>query len=301
MKDTHFIIKNGRWSCDRHYGYRDGSDQLSHRQRTKVFQTIKWHLQSWAPALPSHVVGYSAKEVLDFLFVTGKFTMDEVKEACACGDVGDAIGSALAALCQAPSAPPPAPVVVTPAQVPATLTSLRVGDVIQSGGYRYVVCDRGVGEYMWQSDREHDPVFSGQYDPSIETFVGHVADMLAEGLAALHGAPLSRQSHGPVLGYDGDGKPVRVGNVLHSRPDLDVTRHFLVTGPAEPDANGPCVFFKQLTGPAVSWLYISLQPPNRWLCEPASPPEHMLPPIDQIVPSRRDREPVDTASLFSLD
>jgi hypothetical protein len=51
---------------------------------------------------------------------------------------------------------------------------------------------------------------------------------------------------------------------------------------------------------------MSLGHGNVWRCVPASqsvpasPPEHMPPPVEQIT-SRRDREPVDTASLFSLD
>jgi hypothetical protein len=41
---------------------------------------------------------------------------------------------------------------------------------------------------LWQGDTEHSRVFSGPYEPSNEQVLGHVADMIAEGLAALHGA-----------------------------------------------------------------------------------------------------------------
>ena len=67
-KDTHFIIKAGKWECDRHYGY-TRSTALSDRQRGRVFQAVRRYLQLWAPALPSHIVKYGAESALDFLFV----------------------------------------------------------------------------------------------------------------------------------------------------------------------------------------------------------------------------------------
>jgi hypothetical protein len=326
-KDTHFVITDGNWSCDHHYGYRNGASALTPKQRANVFRALRANMQRWAPALPSHVVGYSGKEVLDFLFATGKFTMDEVKEAHACLNIGEYIGDALAALCKAPPPPPSAPVAAPQAQAPgAPGTILRIGDVIRPVGDRYVVCDRNGNEYTWQGDGYHSHVFVAPYEPSSGPVIGHVADMLAEGLRALNHAPCPKQTcvhcgvtmfegqslHAPtcllqslridgaVLGYDSAGTIVRVGDTLHGKDTANPATVFLVTGAFPPDADGPRVSFKQLAGPTAPWNAISLERGNLWRCVPASPPEHMPPPVEQFT-SRRDREPVDTASLFSLD
>jgi len=328
-KDTHFVIKDGNWSCDRHYGYSNGSSALTDKQRANVFRALRANMQRWAPALPSHVVGYSGKEVLDFLFATGKFTMDEVKEAHVCLNIGEYIGDALAALCKAP---PPAPA-SSPSQAPSLLLpgGLRVGDVVRSSGDMYVVCGPSGAGYMWQGDSDSNPVFHAPYDATREPVIGHVADMLAEGLRALNDAPCPKKTcfycgvtmfegqslHAPtcllqslridgaVLGYDAARTPVRVGDTLHGNDNGPATV-FLVTGAAAAGPEGPRVYFRQLAGPKAPWTSMSLGHGNVWRCVPASPsvpaspPEHMPPPVEQIT-SRRDREPVDTASLFSLD
>jgi hypothetical protein len=169
----HFTITNGSWSCDRHYGSVSGHARLTPPQKLAVRSALKAHLEPWAPALPSHTVNYNSKEVLDFLFVTGKFTLQDVQEALLCHDVGATIGRALEAICEAP-----APVAVAPA-------SLRVGDVIRSSTDLYVVCGFAGSDYLWQSDGDSARVFSAPYDPCREPLIGHVADMIAEGLGAL--------------------------------------------------------------------------------------------------------------------
>ncbi len=85
--------------------------------------------------------------------------------------------------------------------------------------------------------------------------------------------------------------------MLRSLKDPTDADRFLVIVAANPDDHGPRVCFKQLNGCPPGFSFISLRRGNKWRCEPANPPEHMPAPVT----SRRDREPVDTASLFSLD
>lgn len=181
-KDTHFIIKAGQWTCYRHCGS-TGSAALSARQRDCVFQAVRRYLQLWAPTLPSHIATDCAESALDFLFVTGKITLDDVREAAACHDVGNTIGWALEGFFTKIAASAP------PSQVPATPGGLRVGDVIRSVYSLYVVCALNGAEYMWQGNNEQSRVFAATHEASREPVIGHVADMLTEGLRGLHGAP----------------------------------------------------------------------------------------------------------------
>jgi hypothetical protein len=290
LKGTHVTIKNGKWSFDRHYGYRDGADQLSDKQRRRVFIEVKSRLQPFAPVLPSHIVGRDAAEVLDFLFTTGKFTLDDAREALICHSIGDTIGTALSEFHAAlPAAPP--------SQTPVAPGGLRVGDVIQDGNMKRYVATSAQhvnGEYEWQHEDTANYSFFDPFHANNETIVGHVADMLAEGLAALCA---DADADATVLGFDGAGNPVRAGDVLRSLEDPTDPDRFLVEAAANPDDHGPRVFFKRLKGCNPGFALISLQRGNKWRCEPASTPEHMPAPVT----SRRDREPVDTASLFSLD
>jgi hypothetical protein len=176
-KDTRFTIAGGVWSCDGPYGSARGT-RLSDKQRKLVFTTIKPFLQPWAPALPSQFLPYDGGgDVLDFLVTTGRLTLDEVRAAYALRDVGGALAHALEAFHAAPVVAPEPPVSAT----------VRVGDVIASGGGngpRWVAIGVSGPEFLWQSAEGCAP-FADRHRTDNEPVIGHVADMLAEGLAAL--------------------------------------------------------------------------------------------------------------------
>jgi hypothetical protein len=235
-KGTHFTITNRQWECDRHFGYsRGGAARLTQKQKNLVFFTLRSHLEPWAPALPSHIMGgYEGARVLDFLVTTGRLTLDEVREAHALREVGDAIAEGLRALCPKPCpytldecfnsfcqthaderaranaaaaaaherarANAAAAAAQAPTQAP---TTLRIGDVIGAMGDRYVVMDRCAnGQYTWQSENPSvsRPSFEGPYNETDEHFIGHVADMIAAGLGALLDTPVPSTcpSHGTI-------------------------------------------------------------------------------------------------------
>jgi hypothetical protein len=166
--------------------------------------------------------GHEGAAVLDFLVTTGRLTLDEVREAHALREVGDAIAEGLRALC-----PKPCPYTLdecfdnscqthayeraqqdaaaaaaaqAPTQAPRTL---RIGDVIGAQGDRYVVMDRCAnGQYTWQSENPpvSRPSFEAPYNETDEHFIGHVADMIAAGLGALLDTPVPSTcpSHGTI-------------------------------------------------------------------------------------------------------
>jgi hypothetical protein len=255
-KDTHFTIVSGVWSCDAHLGYPRGT-KLTDKQRRLVFNTIRNFLVPWAPTLPSQFLTYDeGGDVLDFLVTTGRLTLADVREAYALRNIGGALGVALETFHK--PAPPSVPT-ATPA-VPATI---RVGDVIESAGSktRWVAMESLGREFLWQSADGCEP-FSDPHRTNSETVVGHVAAMLAEGLAALSLVAA------PVLGYAygaGGFAPVYVGDILIADGNRNVRALVLEAAPS--DALGPRVRVAQLGGGAGLNGSISLQRGNGWAHE----------------------------------
>jgi hypothetical protein len=263
-KDTRFTIVNGVWQCSTmSYGSRRGA-RLSDRHRRLVFVAVRTFLVPWAPALPSQFLGYcDGNDVLDFLVTTGRLTLDEVREAHALHNVGSAIGDALEAFHAAPVAAPIA------APAPAGPATLRVGDVIECGGGngpRWAAIGVSGPEFLWQS-AEGCPPFADRHRTDNEPVIGHVADMLAEGLAALSIVA----NRGPSLGVaTGNVQPIPVyaGDILIADGNRDV--RVLVLGAAPSDKLGPRVRVAQLRGGDSLDGSISLQPGNGWVHEDRS-------------------------------
>jgi hypothetical protein len=256
-KGTRFTIVNGVWLCRAHSGF---DTRLNETQRRRVFGTVRKFLAPLAPALPSQLLTkLDAQETLDFLVTTGQLTLDEVLKACAMRNVGGALGEALRRFHSAPVA----------ASGPAASSPIRVGDVIassqSSSDVRWIAVEIFPTEVLWVSPQGGSP-FLDRFRSS-ERVVGHVADMLAEGLAALSAAPPLPAG---ALGRDSQGNPVRAGSVLRSLADTaDDPRatRLRVIGPGPVDG---FVAVSQLNGHNVPFDAVTLLPGpgNVWVCEP---------------------------------
>lgn len=248
---TEFKVEAGLLTCVTFNGV---TPKLSSNQRAAVALALEPYLEP-IPTLPSHLLKDTsfadADETLDALYALGKITLDDIREARTALDAASALQWHARDLGELASVPEPATATSTTkwSTQPTPSREPRLGDVIAVvGGELFVnVSVPGTQPRFWQSHWGHS-VSDPWKGPREEPIVGHVADMLAEGLATF----TKRSIEARTLGYDATGAPVGTGDVLR----MAGTR-LRVTG-LSPSQGYPHVLFTQLSGPKVGFEHATL-------------------------------------------